>query len=416
MSSQLDLLNQETELSHKWSILLWTGHEDDTIDDFGLYDSEYTVDYIHDDESAVFKFDNLTSGFKSKVQEEIARQGFALISILPSVVSPYDFSVLSTDEEPSFVSYDIPSGFEDYYKLNLGLYQNHIPLKAIPYRAYESIYRSHYASPIIQPLIDENGDQQFNKFNENVEGGRDFTDYHLFKANYELDFLTSAYPSPQAGPAPLVGISALGNITVEDENGITTAQAIVDESTGQITGVNVTSPLASVEHGRTILSIAQLGFNINDFRNCNAVQRLLESSMRTGFRYKPNLKGHWGVEPKDQVLDMPEFIGGFSRDVVINTVTSLADTGSGTLSSTLGGFGANGRVIGGSNHSVTKFCDDYGWIIGVMYVSPRPAYSQLLDKSLIATDNYLGYAFPEMNQIGMQPIPYKEVAPIQRFL
>lgn len=316
---------------------------------------------------------------------------------------------------------DVPvAGFYEYSDLNLEFYRNKLHLKAMPFRAYEQCYRAYYANDILQPLIDENGDPQYNKFSTTTASGHDTTDYHLFKRNYELDFLTSAYPSPQAGPAPLVGISALGNITVEDENGITTAKAVVDENTGQITGISVTSPLASVEHGRTILNIAQLGMNINDFRNANALQRFLEQTMRSGYRYIDFIRGQWGVKPKDQALDMPEFIGGFSRDVSLQTVTSVADMATGSaddaLSKQLGGFAGSGRVLGGSEHAVSKFCDDYGYIIGIMCVTPTPAYSQLLDKQMIAGDNYLSFPFPEFNQLGMQPIPYKEVAPLQAYL
>lgn len=314
---------------------------------------------------------------------------------------------------------NIPSGFQEYKDLGLDLYSNVLHLKAMPFRAYESIYRAYYANDILQPLIDSNGDAQYNKFCTTTASGQDTTDYHLFKRNYELDFLTSAYPSPQAGPAPLVGISALGNITIEDENGITTAKAVVDESTGQITGVSITSPLASVEHGRTLVNISQAGISINDFRNANALQRFLEQTLRSGYRYIDFIRGQWGVKPKDQALDMPEFIGGFSRDVALQTVTSVADMASSSddpLSKQLGGFAGVGRVLGGSEHAISKFCDDYGYIIGVMSVTPTPAYSQLLDKQMIAGDNYLSFPFASFNQLGMQPIPYKEVTPIQAYL
>lgn len=360
------------------------------------------------------------STFIEKVNEAVTAYGSCIISIgySTSVSSPEPFLPFMPAEPAIFsVSQSkVPAaGFYEYSDLHLDFYKNKKLLKALPFRVYEQCYRAYYANDILQPLIDENGDAQYNRFNENQNGGLDTTDYHLFKRNYEYDFLTSAYPSPQAGPAPLVGISALGTITVEDENGISTAKAQLDDK-GNSTGVVVTSPLASVEHGRIIMNMAQAGFNINDFRNANALQKFLEQTLRSGYRYIDFIKGQWGVRPKDQALDMPEFIGGFSRDVVINTVTSVADTGSDSLSSTLGGFGANGRVIGGSDFPVSKFCDDYGEIIGILSITPTPAYSQLLDKSMIAGDNYLSFPFPEFNQTGMVPIPYKEVAPLQAYL
>lgn len=337
----------------------------------------------------------------------------APISDVADVFTPY----LTPEYSPNiallngFVS---AAGTYDYSQLGLDLYTNRIHLDALPYRAYESIYRAFYANDVWQPLV-VNGEKEYNTFNTNRSDGADSTPYGLFKRNYELDFLTSALPSPQSGNAPLVGISALGNITVESEEGVTNAVADVDGN-GNITGVSITSPLASVNHARTLMNIASLGMNINDFRNANALQKLLEQTMRSGYRYLNFTKGHYGVAPKDNVLGMPEFIGGYSRDVQVTTVVSGSDTFTGTYGKELGEYGGNGRVVGGSNHDISHFCDDHGWIIGVMCITPTPAYSQLLPKENICPRNYLDYYFPEMAQLGMQAIPYTEVCPIQAYI
>lgn len=287
-------------------------------------------------------------------------------------------------------------------------------VSALPFRAYESIYNAYYRNTHGVDPFKINDVVEYNKFNTTIASGRDDTNYHLYQRNYELDFLTSALPSPQAGPAPLVGMSALGRITVEDENGITTAQAVLDDD-GNITKVAVTSPLASSDHARTLMNIASLGMSINDFRSSNALQRHLEQTLRSGYRYLDFIAGHFGKSPEYRVLDMPEFIGGFSRDVTVSQILQTTDTEPlvETGGSPLGSFAGNANAFGSSNHSVSHYCDDYGYIIGILSVVPTPAYSQLLPKHFIYNDR-LDYYFPEFSQLGMQPITYNEVCPLQK--
>lgn len=313
-------------------------------------------------------------------------------------------------------SYDSP-GFVDYSDSSLTCYQDGtIMLNALPFRAYESIYNAFYRNTQNDPFI-KDGEKVYNDYITTSADGKDVTPYHLFQRNYELDFLTSALPSPQQGVAPLVGMSALGDITIEDENGITTAKAELDDD-GTITKVTLTSPLASVDHARTAMNIASVGMSINDFRNVNAFQRWLETNIRKGYKYVDFIAGHFGKSPNYSVMDMPEFIGGYSRDVNISTIVSQADT-LGMLSETrgagLGDFAGFGSLEAVSNHPVRHYCDDYGFIMGILCVTPEPAYSQLLPKHFLKS-RPLDYYFPEFSQLGMQPITYREVLPLQRLV
>lgn len=307
--------------------------------------------------------------------------------------------------------------FQQYSDGGVGeFYKDELHLNALGFRAYESIYNAFYRNHVVDPLKDAQGNTLYNKYLVNDGDGEDDFDYKLHQRNYELDFLTSALPSPQQGVAPLVGMTALGDITIEDENGLTTAKAEIDDD-GTISKVVLTSPAASNEHARTAMNIAATGMSINDFRNTNALQRLLETSIRKGYRYIDFIAGHFGKEPEYRELDMPEFIGGFSRDVNVSTVVSQADTlGSDDSGAALGQYGGYASVVGGSNHSVRHYCDDYGYIVGILSVVPTPCYSQLLPKHMIAPDNFLDYYFPEFSQTGLQPITYKEVTPLQAAL
>lgn len=287
-----------------------------------------------------------------------------------------------------------------------------IKINALPYRAYESIYHCFYRNQHGNQPFYIDGVEQFNRYNTTLADGADTTPYHLFYRNYELDYLTSALQSPQQGVAPMVGVSALGNVTIADENGITTAKAEVDND-GTITNVVLTSPAASTDHARVALSLATSGFSINDFRGTNALQKWLEMNLRRGYKYIDFVKGHFGQEPHYDSLNMPEFIGGFSQDVQVNMISSTADT-AGTGGLLLGDYVGQANCFGGSGHQIRKYCDDYGYIIGILCVVPTPAYTQMLPKYFLHHEP-LDYYFPEFRNLGLMPITYREVCPNQSY-
>ena len=285
---------------------------------------------------------------------------------------------------------------------------------ALPLRAYESIYNAFYRNTVNQPFI-KNGEPVYNEYITNDGDGYDSTQYHLFQRNYEMDFLTSCLPSPQQGKAPLVGMSALGEISIEDDHGLTTAKAKLADDGNTIVGVEVTSPIADIDHARLLMNMAASGMSINDFRQTNALQHWLETNIRKGYKYVDFIAGHFGKSPEYRELDMPEFIGGFSRDVNVSTIISQADTYG--ISNTdggaeLGSYVGHASLFAGGDHAVTHYCDDYGFIMGIVCVVPDPAYSQLMPKMFLKR-NPLDYYFPEFAQVGMQPVTYEEVAPLQ---
>lgn len=335
----------------------------------------------------------------------------AFLLVVPYSFKPEGDTIEFAIDQHCVASFDSSSIKDGDFRTPFSKEADVIRINALPFRAYESVYNAYYRNSVNQPFY-VNGDIEYNRYNTTLEGGPDVTPYELKRRNYELDFLTSALPSPQQGNAPLVGLSALGNVTIEDESGITTAKAEIADD-GTIVGLNVTSPIASQEHALTLNQIASAGFSINDFRNTNALQRWLEVNIRKGYRYIDFITGHFGKSPEYRELDMPEFIGGFSRDVNVSQIVSTSDTlmngGKG-----LGSFQGMANCFGGSRHSITHYCDDYGFIIGILCVVPTPAYSQLLPKHFLK-QSPLDYYFPEFAQLGMQPITYEEVCPVQTY-
>ena len=290
--------------------------------------------------------------------------------------------------------------------------QKGINISALPFRAYESIYNAFYRDQRNNPYMID-GVPEYNKWIPTTDGGVDNHVYSLHYANWEQDFLTTAVQSPQQGIAPLVGIVTNNGVSslafTDSESGESfTAQVDLNED-GTVKEFKANTSDMPVSQYRTLIDFATSGISINDFRNVNALQRWLETNMRKGYRLKDIIKGHYDVNVRFDELDMPEFIGGVTQDVMPTMVTQTTEGGEG---SPLGSYAGQLSCVGTSKHSIRHYCDEPGWIIGILSVVPVPNYSQLLPKYFMR-DNVLDYFFPEFGHIGYQPITYREVCPIQ---
>lgn len=318
----------------------------------------------------------------------------------PAALVPYNIDV------PSVIS-DVVDADE----LPRDAYRN-MRISALPFRAYEMCYNSFFRNTQNQPFR-VNGHVQYNKYVTTEASGADSTPYHLEDRNWELDFLTSCLPSPQQGVAPLVGLTeSTFEVEIVDDGGVATNAQLKFNTDGAAHTANVSihNPGESIENDRTLsqVAMAAAGMSINDFRNVNALQHWLETNLRKGFRYIDFIEGHFGKAPSQVELDMPQFIGGFNEIVNVNTITQ---TSSGDENNPLGSFAGQANLFG-SSRSIEHYCDDYGYILGLICIVPTPSYSQLLPKHFLKHDK-LDYYFHEFAQLGMQPVPYGEVCPLQ---
>ena len=280
------------------------------------------------------------------------------------------------------------------------------PLSSLPLRAYECIYNSFYRNAQNNPFI-LNGQPEYNKFVTKTKGGADTTEYHLYNKNWDDDIFTTAVHSPQQGIAPLVGITSYGEFTFSDENGTYKAQATIAEDGDTITGVQILDQNMPNANSRALVELVSQGVSISDFRNVNALQRWLEKNIRK-MRYKDQMETHFGANVRYDELLMPEFLGGCSQEIDVNRVINTTEN----EYAPLGKYGGLAQAFGGTKHRINHYADEHGFIIGIMSVVPYGIYQQTLPRMFTRFDA-LDYFFPEFNGIGMQPIYYKDIAPLQ---
>lgn len=285
-----------------------------------------------------------------------------------------------------------------------------IPLSALPFRAYEAYYNAFGRDIRNNPFIVD-GKPEYNRYVPSVKGGGDSYKYQLHYANWEPDAYTTALQSPQAGVAPLVGITSLGEATFRDAAGTEYhAQLETAEDGDTVTGFQVKSSNAPADVVRNLIGMATSGISISDFRNVNSLQRFLEIRIRQSPRYKNLVKGLFDVNLDYDELMMPEFLGGISDTIPVYKVTQTTPT----EGNPLGSFAGQGSLQSGMRHVIRKYCPEDGYILGVMSVVPAANYSQLLLPHFTRM-NLLDWHFPQFNNISYQPMLYKHLCPYQAY-
>lgn len=285
-----------------------------------------------------------------------------------------------------------------------------VPLSALPFRAYEAYYNAFGRDIRNNPFIVD-GKPEYNRYVPTLKGGMDSYKYQLHYANWEPDAYTTALQSPQAGVAPLVGITSLGEATFRDASGVEyRAQLETAEDGDTVTGFQVKSSNAPADVVRNLIGMATSGISISDFRNVNSLQRFLEIRVRQSPRYKNLVKGLFDVNLDYDELMMPEFLGGISDTIPVYKVTQTTPT----EGNPLGSFAGQGSLQSGMRHVIRKYCPEDGYILGVMSVVPAANYSQLLQPHFTRM-NLLDWHFPQFNNISYQPMLYKHLCPYQAY-
>lgn len=368
---------------------------DSAISSFTFY---LLIEYAHSSETVS---DNLTVSYVTSTGTYWYGIFEKFLSLLENLLVS---AVMSSNEWTRPQKENCPFYTEDWKKLPT------IPLSALPFRVYESYYNAFGRDIRNNPFI-VNGKPEYNRYVPSTEGGGDTYPYRLHYANWEPDAYTTALQSPQAGIAPLVGITSLGEATFRDESGVEYhAQLETADDGDTITGFQVKSSNAPTDVVRNLIGLATSGISISDIRNVNSLQRFLEIRIRQSPRYKNLVKGLFDVDLDYDELMMPEFLGGISDNIPVYKVTQTSPT----EGNPLGSFAGQGSLQSGMRHVIRKYCPEDGYILGVMSVVPAANYSQLLAPHFTRM-NLLDWHFPQFNNISYQPMLYKHLCPYQAY-
>ena len=225
------------------------------------------------------------------------------------------------------------------------------------------------------------------------------------------DYFTSALVSQQRGTAPALPISGTTSAVFPSGSFITSAG-----------GTNVNTPSTpntyfsyfcnsdGTNNLKMFLIITLLIyqllllFDISDLRLAFQIQKWMERNNRAGVRYTEFLRAHFGVSPTDDRLQRPEYIGGSKSPIIVSEVLQTSSTDGTSPQGNLAGHG-----IGVSSNFCGKYhAKEYGLIIGIMSVMPKPMYQQGINRQWLKETCY-DFFFPEFVNLSEQAITNAEV-------
>jgi len=277
-------------------------------------------------------------------------------------------------------------------------------INALPFAAYQAIYNEYYRDQnLIAPVDYKLSDGLVPPFARI----RELT--QLRKRAWEHDYFTASLPFAQKGQAVDIPLGQIdGDVLVKTTGPSTT---VLTTGAGQtLNSGTSTPPYAPNTMFAETDGLDLQPTTINDLRRAFRLQEWLEKNARGGTRYIENILTHFGVKSSDKRLQRPEYITGVKSPVVIseivNTTGQVNQPGQ-DQGLPQGNMAGHGMSVS-SGRSGTYFCEEHGYIIGIMSVMPKTAYQQGIPKTYLKNDT-LDYYWPSFANIGEQEVTVNEI-------
>jgi hypothetical protein len=284
--------------------------------------------------------------------------------------------------------------------IGLGITQN-LYVSQLPFRAYQQIYNDYYRDQNFEDEIDYTSVAYYSQ---------------LRYRKYEKDYFTSALPWPQRNATPVgvpIDVNYLPQSIVKDTflNTVTSTGTMTASSTLSGSGGNLYNSSQSV---RIENLSTTLDFQINELRKASALQRWFEKQALGGHRYIETIYSHFGVKSSDRRLQRAEYLGGGKTPVLISEVLNTsATTDNGPQSPEDGTYQPQGTMTGhaissGQSMAFQTQIEEHGYIMGIMSIMPKPAYSQGVPRHFLRQEKF-DYFWPELANLGEQEVKDVEI-------
>jgi hypothetical protein len=275
--------------------------------------------------------------------------------------------------------------------------KNDVDILSYPLRAYNIIWNQWFRSIDLQ-----------NSVTENTGAGPDAaTDYSLLKRGKRHDYFTSCLPYPQkADTAISMPLGESADIRLDAANNSAVGIRLGTGSTiyGMDIGTHVQIDTGNNPGNAMYADLSSAtAATINAMRLAVVTQQFLERDARGGTRINEIIWSHYGVRSLDARLQIPEYLGGGSQMVNIQTVPQQSETGT----TPQGNKAAMGTLMAGGG-GFTKSFTEFSVVMCIVNVRADLTYQQGLHKFWSLSTRF-DLPWPEFQNIGEEAVLQKEI-------
>lgn len=279
-----------------------------------------------------------------------------------------------------------------------------LQVSALPFAAYQLIFNEYYRDQNLMPDRSE----LLKLVDGNNNGERELLTT-LHRRCWEHDYFTAALPFAQKGAAvtlPLAGMNDVRVMRSSDDGAVNTFLQGTSGNPNQkiFNRLSENPDIPDNELYADTSSLEQTSTTINDLRRAFRLQEWLERLARGGSRYAELLKNFFNVNSSDKRLQRPEYITGMKSPIVISEVLNTT----GTEDAPQGNMAGHGVSVTAGNGG-SYFCEEHGYIMGIMSVMPRTAYQQGVPKHFLKINDPFEFYWEQFAHIGEQPVLNAEV-------